>query len=424
MPPEGPRIRSPRIRRLKREIEAEGRVAEARFWERVATKGTPLVERAAHDPTCSLVTYLWRGGPATRSVGLFGPQTEFGAFDRLTRLPGSRLWFGSWKMKSDAFGSYLLLPNLPRSTPTDPAGWLRLLKTGKTDPLNPRTFVSPPDPEFPAHPIYGVTSSALQLPRAPDHREVRRDAHAPAGSLKLRWLRSTVLRNRRRIWIYTPPESSNPARDPSLAIFFDGFAYVNEIPTPTILDNLVRTGRIPPTYAVFVDALDLDVRGRELPCNPKFGKFLRTELLPWTRRVLGRSFSAERTALVGFSYGGLCAMYWAMRYPNRFRRVLSQSGSFGWPRREAEEPVRLAREILRRRRLPLRIYMDAGRYEGSAERENGAGQLGSNRHLRDVLLAKGYPVKWQTYTGGHDTYCWRQTLVEALPWVLCEGSRN
>jgi enterochelin esterase family protein len=413
-----PQPDSPKIRRLQRSLRGHRKNAEERFWLTVSRTKAPLVEPVRGDSTRSWVTYLWRGDTGTRSVGVSSPQTEFGKIDNVSRLPGSRVWFRTAKVKDDSMGGYCLIPNPPRLDFDDLFEYLRVLKRGRTDPLNPLQFVSPPDPEFPDHPIYGMTYSVLQLAEAPNHSEVVPRAGAPKGSLKQYYLRSRILKNRRRVWTYIPPGVRKNDPRANLVVFFDGFAYVNEISAPTILDNLIAKGRIFPTYALFVDALDMPTRASELTCNPEFGRFLTKELLPWSRRILGRSFPGTKTTLAGFSYGGLCSLYWGMRYPKRFGGVISQSGSFWWAPKGSPEPVALAKEFMRRPRLPLRIYMDAGRYEGAADSENGAGHLGANRHLRDVFRTKGYPVRYQTYNGGHDSFCWRQTLVEALPSVL------
>jgi len=409
---------SPKLRRLRRELREKRPSAESRFLKSLARTGTPIVEPVKGDSRSSWVTYIWRGDANTRSVGISSPQTAFGEFDRLSRLPRSRIWYRTVRVRNDCMGQYRLYPNLPSILPEDFDGYLHLLDRGKPDPLNPCQFVSPRDPEFPHNPMYGATCSVLHLKDAPNHSVVVRHARTPAGAVKLYHLRSRVLKNRRRVWVYTPPSSRGRAGDAHLVIFFDGFGYVNEVSAPTILDNLLAKQRIPSTYAVFVDALDMGTRSRELTCHPEFGTFLVRELLPWSRRVLGLAFDGRHTTLAGCSYGGLCAMYSAMRYPKRFGGVISQSGSFWWAPQGAAEPNALSREFMRRPRLPLRIYMDAGRYEGHASAENGAGHLAANRHLRDVLLLKGYPVRYQTYNGGHDSYCWRQTLVDALPWVL------
>lgn len=410
---------SPMLRALQRALRKPRGSAEARFWRSVSRSGTPLVEPVRDDPTRSWVTYLWRGNSRTRSVAIVTHQEVFGVAE-MSRLPGSQTWYLTSSLRNDFMGTYSMFPNRPPVPPEDVTGFLRMLRRGKLDPWNPRRFDIPRHPELPHNPQYGFRFSVLHLKDAPNHPELIRRPGRPTGSVEIRHLRSRVLKNSRRVWVYTPPQASGADGRASLVIFFDGLAYVNEISAPTTLDNLLAGRRIPPTYALFVDALDWPNRNRELLYNPDFGRFLLKELLPWSRRILGRSFPAERTVLAGHSNGGLCALYWAMRYPNHFRGVISQSGWLTWRRRIEDEPVPLAREFMRRRKLPLRIYMDAGRYESLAgvAVEDGAGVLGCNRHLRDVLRLKGYPVMFQTFNGGHDKYCSRQTLVDALPWVL------
>jgi len=47
--------------------------------------------------------------------------------------------------------------------------------------------------------------------------------------------------------------------------------------------------------------------------------------------------------------------------------------------------------------------------------------LETTRHLRDVLLAKGYEVHYQQFVGGHDGLGWRGTLADGI--IALIGSR-
>src|SRR6476661_1921479 len=58
-------LASPRLDALRKEQEAGDTAALERFWQRLATEGTPLVEG---EGTERLVTFLWRGGDETRNV--------------------------------------------------------------------------------------------------------------------------------------------------------------------------------------------------------------------------------------------------------------------------------------------------------------------------------------------------------------------
>ncbi|MEJ7733241.1 MAG: alpha/beta hydrolase-fold protein [Polyangiaceae bacterium] len=80
-------------------------------------------------------------------------------------------------------------------------------------------------------------------------------------------------------------------------------------------------------------------------------------------------------------------------------------------RRVAGKPVD---RVLDAPKKPIRIYLDAGRFETDSSRD----LLGSNRHMRDVLRAKGYTVTYAEYNGGHDYLSWRRTLADGLIALL------
>jgi hypothetical protein len=106
--------------------------------------------------------------------------------------------------------------------------------------------------------------------------------------------------------------------------------------------------------------------------------------------------------------------------------VLSQSGTFsyypGWHQNPADyttETGWLTRQFAAMRRLPLRFYLDVGRFEGGPV----FSLLRENRYLRDVLVARGYPVTYSEFTGGHDYLHWRSTLPDGLI-ALTQKSRT
>lgn len=62
-------------------------------------------------------------------------------------------------------------------------------------------------------------------------------------------------------------------------------------------------------------------------------------------------------------------------------------------------------------KLPLRFYMEVGTWEGTLMNL-------PNRTLRDALRAKGYPVEYREFIGGHDYICWRASLPQGLKVLM------
>jgi enterochelin esterase family protein len=108
----------------------------------------------------------------------------------------------------------------------------------------------------------------------------------------------------------------------------------------------------------------------------------------------------------------LTAAFAALRRPDLFGNVLSQSGSFWWSATDSEW---LTRQYVHAANVQVRFYLEAGLLENRpAPGREGASLLLANRHLRDVLEAKGYAVHYSEFMGGHDFACWRGTLAEGL----------
>ncbi|WP_083490092.1 enterochelin esterase [Stenotrophomonas daejeonensis] len=395
-----PPPRSPRLQALGEHLASGGDTAA--FWAQVAREGAPLVETV---DGVHLATFLWRG--ARRNVRLFAAPS--GDIEDLQRLDGSDVWFATYEVPADTRMSYKLAPDVPVLPEGGRAARRAVLATVQRDPLNPRFWPADAPDDF-------ARESILELPGAPPQRAVRPGTH-PAGTISAHRLGSARLGNTRDIHLYrSPGYRAGDARN-LLLVVFDGYTYQNAIPTPVILDNLVGEGALPPVLAVFVSNPDADARARELPCNPAFGDFLAQELLPWVQARAGTLPAASRTALAGASYGGLASACMALQYPRHFGNVLSQSGSFWWApdaapgQPGAAEPEWLARRYAEVPRQPIRFWLEAGRFETGRGQ---AGILESNRHLRDVLRARGYDVRHREFSGGHDWYHWRGTLADGL----------
>jgi enterochelin esterase family protein len=199
----------------------------------------------------------------------------------------------------------------------------------------------------------------------------------------------------------------NPAERP-LAVLLDGQFWAESMPVWPALTALTGQGKLPPAVYVLIDVIDTAHRSRELPCNPDFWLAVQEELLPQVRDIAPFSERADRTAVAGQSFGGLSALYAGLNWPRRFGCVLSQSGSFWWPHRGAQQDGLLITQLKNREITPqgLRIVIEAGIREPLILR---AGQA-----LYAELQHTQQPVFWRQVDGGHDALCWRGGLTQGL----------
>jgi Domain of unknown function (DUF3327) len=273
---------SPRLVALQEALDGGEGDALARFWAEVEALGTPLVEpappasaseasgpapggpaAAPGPPAHVLVTFLWRGGEATESVLVLGP---FGGREladrRMARLEGTDVWYRTERLRADVRTVYRLAENdslAPLGDRPDPQRYRERTAGWRPDPLNR-------DP-FPAEQPW---ASGLVLPGAPPQPWVAPQDGVPAGRLEHHRLASAVLGNERDVTVYTPPGYEGAGGAPSpLVLLFDRGAYLAEVPTPTILDNLTAAGRLPPMVALLVGNPDQATRNRSCPATPR-----------------------------------------------------------------------------------------------------------------------------------------------------------
>ncbi len=415
------RLESPRIKQLRADLATHPSQALAVFWREVEREGTPLLEDDPLEPRLTLCTFLWRGDEQTRNVRvhlLF--RTMLPNDYTMAWLEGTDLWYTTIQLPSQGRFAYTLLVNVPPIAPPDidsaPRHKLIYFASSKTDPLNRQPCLEEPGGRF-------ESLSSLVLPGAPPQPWMDERLGVSRGALQRVTMKSELLQDERFISAYTPPGYSTEAKPYGLLLVFDEQWYLSRVPTPTILDNLLADGKIPPLVAIVIGNGPGDARSRQLPCNPLFADFMATELIPWAQRHYNVTNDPSRTIIAGSSYGGLASTYVALHYPERFGNVLSQSGSYWWqPSEQLEqfnEPNRsrqgnhIAGLFIQRPKLALRFYLDAGTGE-IALTGTGRSILVANRHLRDVLLAKGYEVHYQEFIGGHDFLSWRGTLADGL----------
>jgi enterochelin esterase-like enzyme/precorrin-6B methylase 2 len=394
---------SPRLARLQKELAGGQDSALEVFWQEIEGLGSPLIEPITGNEHDRLVTFLCRNGKYDAKIGLVSNLTgRMGDYEKMQQLHGTDIWYITHQLPSDTRETYQL----------------SIGGQDITDPLNPRKFRFPLDEDTG---VGGWESSIFELPDSPSQPWSSSQPDIPAGQVVKHYYQSEILGNEYPIWIYTPPDYSPDGEPYGFLLMLDGWFYVNLIPAPTILDNLLAEDKLPPLVAIMIGSLSYgEVRKRDYGCYPPYIDFLTQELLPWVRQKVHLTDDPNQTAIVGASRGGLMAGYIALRLPDVFGNVISQSGSFGWKPEGDNEQVWLARQYAASPKAPLRFYLEAGLFETDLMMVDGfsINLLASNRHLRDVMQAKGYPVFYREFSGGHSTVIWRGTLADGLLALL------
>jgi enterochelin esterase-like enzyme len=397
-------LTSPRLETLQREVEAGNAAALEAFWQEVSQQGTPLIEPIPGDGENSLVTFIWRAEHNNQEVAVVSALPGRDSSEAMTHLPGTDLWYKTYKVRNDTRESYQFA----------------VAGNNVTDPLNPRTHVFPDDGEIG---FKGWVSSVLELPGAPPQPWSTPRPHVPKGQLTSHSVQSNILDNDYRVWAYTPPGYQSDGVSYGFILVLDGWFYINLIPTPTILDNLHAEGRLPPLVAIMVGGVFDQTRQRDLACYPPFADFLSGELLPWARQNYHLSDDPARSGIVGVSLGGLMAAFIGLHHSDIFGNVLAQSAFFGWKPRDEPEDEWIARQYIASPKLPLRFYIEVGLLETQIQTiEPGWNNfLVGARYMRDVLRAKGYTVHYSEFSGGHNPMNLQGTLANGLLALFGEG---
>ncbi|QTF10138.1 enterochelin esterase [Brenneria izadpanahii] len=409
-----------------------------RWWRQVARIGTPLMEDLSEKQVG--VTFFWRdpAGDEHRSaiqrvyVDINGITDHHSLTPQsLQRLPGADVWFWSLNIESEWRGSYSLIPITREQLPPEFHGdekqrnqqqrewWCSLFPYAIADPLNPLA-------SYNTH--WGASLSIAHMPAAPAQQAWQRwdSGKAPEPNpwqLQAFHWTSAQLGNRRRIWLYTTAISERASRRP-LVIVLDGQKWTQELPLFSALDAETANGALPPAVWLFIDVIDMRHRERELTCNADFWLAVQAELLPLAARYAAFSDDPNLTVVAGQSYGGLSALYAGLFWPQRFGRILTQSGSFWWPdlKNLTHSPSGRTQNIgwltehvqqSSGNPAPLTIFQEAGSRESDI--------AAVNRQMYQALIAAGHRVSYRVYDGGHDSLCWRGGLIDGCRWLLSGG---
>ena len=396
-------------------LAARGGRSVHELWRRLELSGGPIIEPCPRDAAECLVTFGLRARPETRRVRVAGPGgLQRAAQHQLQRVGDTDLFYRTYRMDRRLRTSYWFVAEGEGCGGSGDTGEMPSGSTRFPDPFNPAPSDGSPFPP----------ASVLSLPDAPAQPWLERRTDL-RGNCERVSIESHALSQRRTVRIYTPPGYCGETSHCDLVVVLDGECYVSIVPGPTILDNLIGAGAIRPCIAAFVDNVDVPTRLRELACNDRFSHFLARELLPWLEAQYRVTPDTMRRVLCGSSFGGLAATFGALRHPDAFGAVLSQSTPYCWspgfdPSRAPSDqghltPDWLVHQVDRAEPFNTRLYLEAGLFEGPP----GVSPVVGSRRLVETLRRKGVPpVAHSEYVGGHDYYCWRGSFADGLIALL------
>jgi enterochelin esterase-like enzyme len=343
---------------------------------------SPLVVQAQAQKTPFIsgeqATFVWTGEQVPVLVGDMTGWRPWEAVSGGQKMEevGPGAWSCTLTLPPDAYVEYVYLVDGQRSY----------------DPFNPRRVPNG----------FGEHNNCFWMPQAPQSPLFRRHRMVPAGTVRQQVFRSMRLAGgRRNVRLYQPAQEGPYI----LLLVLDGKDYFQRAKLTTLADNLLHERTLPPLAIAFLDNAR-ESRFAEYGCSEALVGFVAQELLPWVTSQVALVPQTGGHCVLGASLGGLAALWLGVRLPEIFGRVFSQAGGFA---------LGLTKElgvttILRvGERVPLRIYLDCGRFDPLLE---------ANRTMHELLKARGYEVAYREFNAGHNYPAWREDLTAGLQWLL------
>ncbi len=264
-----------------------------RLLQRLKDELTPLIDG-------NQAVFVWQGGEAPFLIGDFCNWENGEPFKMEEEEPG--IWLYRMELPSDAYMEY--------------AYWDG--EEHHLDPFNPKKVSNG----------MGKFNHYFYMPEGRPTDLTYRHGNIPHGVVTSHRLPTELLLagKERQVYFYQPPV---PDAVP-LILVWDGKDYLQRARLPMIVDNLIARGRINPIALALVEN-GQGSRSAEYACSEATIGFLLQCLFPRLHEHLNLVDPDEQPGawgVMGASLGGLMALYTALRMPEVFGHVLSQSGAF------------------------------------------------------------------------------------------------
>jgi enterochelin esterase-like enzyme len=220
-------------------------------------------------------------------------------------------------------------------------------------------------------------------------------------------IESTILGYNLRYWVHVPDVN---AIDLPVLFVTDGQGYKDN-GIIAISESLIKANKIRPHIIVMVSAVDpdkpsLNRRNSQFLCNPKYVEFYREELIPAIEKQYKTSKLQKDRGILGLSFGGLNAMYFALHASDIFGKIGIQS--------PAPHPCPdIYNDFENSEKLPVDIFLSTGTVNDKAA---------TTRRLKKVLDGKGYSFKYMEVAEGHNWRNWKPMLDDILIYFYKKGA--
>ncbi len=342
--------------------------------KRAEREGTPLIDGET-------VTFIWHGAEAPALSGDF---TLWGEPAPMVEI-AEGVWTHTAALPRDAYIEYAFFQDIDADVRVP-------------DPLNARRVSNG----------VGAYNNYFAMLEARETPLLRRRGGVARGTVTRHIVDGDhlVVGGKRTVYLYQPPV----AEPCPLLVVFDGQDYLRRARLTHMVDNLIAQQRIRPIALAMVEH-GRQARFVEYACSDSTVTFLTRCILPLASEHLALLDVREHPGaygVFGASMGGLISLYTALRLPEIFGHVLSQSGAFGL---EVGDHELVVFDLIRKQKQAdsTRIWMDVGRYEFLYP---------FNETMHTLLTEKGYAVAYRAYNGGHNYTSWRNDMWRGLEWLF------
>ncbi|MEM1282771.1 MAG: alpha/beta hydrolase-fold protein [Chlamydiota bacterium] len=170
-----------------------------------------------------------------------------------------------------------------------------------------------------------------------------------------------------------------------------------------LLDSLTSAKVIPPAYYAFVGSIDErsgeNVRNNLFFCNETYLSFFEQELIPEVEAEIGKTFNPQGRGLIGISFGGLNAAYFAAK-GNAFQNIAILS-PITYPCSELNQSIAFSE------RKVLNLFLSSGKNDAES-------YLAEIHHM---FKTKNYNTRVLNTDGSHDFENWKQQLREVIQFL-------